>query len=148
SIQNDAERRLVKQLVSRYRALPPEQQARMPALLNGLAKLEVATGEYDEAQHDFQKLSQMVQGDRAAEAEARHNAYRTALERGDRALALRELQEAVRLDPARFAPFPLDRYEVEAILGAGGFGVAYLCRHRFMNARVVVKALIRDDLGQ
>jgi serine/threonine protein kinase len=147
SIQGDAERRLVKQLVSRYRALPAQQQERLPALLNALGRLEVATGDYDSAQRDFQQAASLVRGDASAEAEVHYNAYRTALERGDRTRALEELRAAYRLD-ARFAPFPLDKYEPQRILGAGGFGVALLCKHRFMNAPCVVKTLVRDDIDQ
>jgi serine/threonine protein kinase len=148
SIHNEGERKLVKQLVARYRALPPEQQGQLPALLNALAKLEVAAGDYDSAQRDFQQVSALVRGAPAAEAEAHYNAYRTALEQRKTELALAELRAAVALDPARFAPFPLDKYEPRRILGAGGFGVAFLCRHRFMDAAVVVKCLVRDDLDQ
>ena len=40
------------------------------------------------------------------------------------------------------------RVLAERILGAGGFGVAFLCRHRYMNADVVVKTLTGDDLDR
>src|SRR5207244_4058413 len=46
------------------------------------------------------------------------------------------------------APFPIDRYEAERILGAGGFGVVFLCRHRHSKARLVVKTLCGDDLAR
>src|SRR5262249_14993202 len=58
------------------------------------------------------------------------------------------LLEAVRLEPRRYAPFPVGKYHPERILGAGGFGVAFLCRHRHMNDRVVVKAMTEEDLNQ
>jgi hypothetical protein len=45
----------------------------------------------------------------------------------------------------RFAPFPLSKYEPERILGAGGFGVAFLCRHCNLGSQIVVKALRLDD---
>src|SRR5207244_11055068 len=60
--------------------------------------------------------------------------------------ALSALTEAIRLAGQPFAPFPVDRYEAEAILGAGGFGVVFLCRHRHSGARVAVKALRVDSL--
>src|SRR5262249_59686987 len=59
-----------------------------------------------------------------------------------------EPRAAARLDPARFAPFPLNKYVPQRILGAGGFGVAFLCRHKYMNADVVVKTLAGDDLDR
>ena len=60
--------------------------------------------------------------------------------------ALAELQKALDLDPRRFAPFPLDKLIPSRILGAGGFGVAYLCRHRYMKTDVVVKSLFDETL--
>ncbi len=146
SLHGEGERKLVKQLVARYRALPA-QERNLPALLNALGKLEVATGEYDSAQRDFQQAAALVRGEPRAEAEVHYNAYRTALERKSYDLALLKLRAAVQLDAARFAPFPFAKYEPLKVLGAGGFGVAVLCRHKFMSSQVVVKALVRDDVA-
>jgi serine/threonine protein kinase len=151
SVCGDPERALVKQLVARYRALPPAQRAGLPALLNAVGKLEVVAGDFDSAQRDFQQLAQLLP-DPAARAEAQYNAYRAALERRDWAEALAALRQAGELDPGRFAPFPLGKFEPERILGAGGFGVAFLCRNRHSNGRVVVKTLrgegLERDLGE
>src|SRR5262249_43392177 len=47
----------------------------------------------------------------------------------------------------RFAPFPLKRYAVQGILGAGGFGTVFLCRDTFFrNREVAVKSLHGVDL--
>jgi uracil-DNA glycosylase family 4 len=143
SIRNDGERHLVKQLVARYRALPEGQRRGLPALLNAIGKLEVASGDFDAAQRDFAFVAEMV-GDPKAQAEAHGNAYRAALERRDWDAALKEVQASARLDPQRFSPFPLNKYLPQRILGAGGFGVAFLCRHKYMNADVVVKTLAGD----
>ncbi len=147
SIRGDGERALVKQLVARYRALPDGERQQMPALLNALGKLEVAAGDFQSARQDFAAVAEMVD-DPAARAEAHANAYRAALERRDWTAALAALREAVKLDAARFAPFPMDKYQPERILGAGGFGVAFLCQHRFLKAPVVVKALMDGDLDR
>src|SRR5262245_54196355 len=147
SIRNDGERQLVKQLVSRYRALPEGQRRGLPALLNAIGKLEVASGDFDAAQRDFAFVAEMV-GEPKAQAEAHWNAYSAALERRDWDAALQEVQKAARLDPDRFSPFPLNKYLPRRILGAGGFGVAFLCRHKYMNADVVVKTLTGDDLDR
>src|SRR5207248_11729765 len=87
-------------------------------------------------------------GGGGARGGARHNAYRAALERRDWDTALRELLEAVKIDGRRFAPFPVGKYQPQRILGAGGFGVAFLCRHTYMSAPVVVKTLVDDDLDR
>jgi tetratricopeptide (TPR) repeat protein len=145
SLHGDAERRLVKEVVARYRALPEDQRRRLPALLNAVGKLEVASGDFASARQDFRRLAEITP-DAGARAEAHHNGYRTALEAGAWPEALTELLAATRLDPGRFAPFPLDKYEPLHILGAGGFGVAFLCRHRNSGTQVVVKALFAADL--
>ncbi len=147
SLRNDHERALVKQLVARYRALPDGQRQRMPALLNAIGQLEVAAGDFRSAHDDFAAVVALTP-DPKARAEAHANAYRAALEARDWDTALAELRQAVALDAARFAPFPLDKYRPERILGAGGFGIAFLCQHRFLRAPVVVKALADDDLDR
>ncbi len=147
SIRGEDERRLVKDLVRRYRALPAEQRQKMPALLNAVGKLEVVAGEFESAQRDFHQLATIVD-DSSARAEAAHNAYLAALERRAWDDALAALKEAVRLDPARFAPFPTEKFEPERILGAGGFGVAFLCRNTRYGGRVVIKTLLREGLDR
>jgi hypothetical protein len=147
SIHSPGERQLVKQLVARYRALPREEQRRLPALLNGLGMLEIAAGEFDEAQRDFQEVATLVEDPRAR-AEAQANAYEAALEKRAWDEALAAFNQAVALDAARFAPFPLGKYEPVKVLGAGGFGVVFLCKHRHSGRRVVVKALRVDGLDR
>ena len=93
-------------------------------------------------------MSTTLVEDTAAKAEAHFNAYRTALERRDFATALKELMSAVKLDAKRFAPFPVGKYQPQTILGAGGFGVAFSCRHKELKADVVIKTLTSDDLAR
>jgi tetratricopeptide (TPR) repeat protein len=145
SIGSEAERQLVKQVIARYRGLPEDERHRLPDLLNAVGKLEAAAGYFDAAREDFQEAARLG-GDEAARAEAHYNAYGAALEQGNWPAALDSLRQAVALDAGRFAPFPLAKYEPERILGAGGFGVAFLCRNRHSGSRVVVKALHRDAL--
>ncbi len=145
SIRSDTERRLVRQVVAQYRQLPSDERERLPALLNAIGKLEVAAGAFEAAERDFASVAALVT-DAPARAEAHHNAYRAALERRDWDSALREFRQALKLDPGRFAPFPLERYEPESILGAGGTGVAFLCKDRGAMGRAVVKALLGDSL--
>lgn len=147
SIRDDAERRLVRDLVKRYRALPPNERRKMPALLNAVGKLEVVSGDFESAERDFRELTTLVP-DARARAEAAHNAFHAALERRAWDEALNWLKEAIRHDAARFAPFPVSKFEPERLLGAGGFGVAYLCRNRHSGARVVIKTLRRDGLDR
>jgi serine/threonine protein kinase len=145
SIRGDAERQLVKQLVGRYRALPEEQRRRLPALLNAIGKLEVAAGDFKAAEHDFSAVLACVT-DAAARGEAHYNAYLTLLEQRRHDEALARLTHALACDANRFAPFPLDRYEPQKILGAGGFGVTFLCKYRLTGGQVAVKVLLVEGL--
>ena len=147
SLRTDRERDLVRTLLRKYRSLSEEQRRSAPALLNGLGKLQLAAGDFAEAQDSFAQVAALTP-DARARAEAHHNAYRAGLERGDLGRALEELKRAVALDPGQFAPFPPDDYVPERILGAGGFGVTFLCRLRFSGALVAVKALAVDGLAR
>jgi len=109
--------------------------------------LEVAAGSFDAAEKDFVAVAGLV-ADPQAQAEAHLNAYRAALETRDWDAALRELLQAVRLDARRWAPFPVGKFVPQRILGAGGFGVVFLCQHKYMNKPVVVKTLFDDDLDR
>jgi WD40 repeat protein len=147
SIRNDNERQLVRQLVARYRALPERDRKQVPALLNAVGKLEVVAGDFGAAQKDFQAVAELVENAKV-QAEAHFNAYRAALELRDWRQAVRELVLAVQGDAKRFMPFPMGKYLPQRILGAGGFGVAFLCKHKYMDAQVVVKTLVLEDLGR
>ncbi len=146
SIRTDNERRLVKDLIARYRAMPDSQRQNLPALLNAVGQLEVASGLFAEARQDFNEVAAIV-ADPGAKAEAHRNAYRAALEQRDFDTALYELVEAAKIDGRKYAPFPVGKYQPQRILGAGGFGVAFLCHHRYLNAPVVVKSLLTDELA-
>lgn len=147
SIRSDEERQLVRQLVGRYRELPEEERRRMPALLHGLGKLEVAAGDFSSAQTHFQEVAGLVD-DPQARGEAHASAFRAALEsrRWDDALA--ELRKAMAIAPSRFGLFPLERYQPQRVLGAGGFGVALLCTDQYLNAPVVIKSLLEEGLDR
>src|SRR5262249_23634036 len=146
SIQSDRELKLVRELLARYRALP-EKQRHSAALLCDVGKLQVAVGDFDGAQTSFTTAATLTP-DARARAEAHYNAYRTALERDDFDIALTELRWATALDPGRFAAFPGGDYEPVRILGAGGFGVTFLCRLKLSGGLVAVKALAADDLDR
>ncbi len=143
SIRDEDERRAVKALLARFRGLPAEEQRQAPALLNGLGKLQIGAGDFEEARRTFAEVVQAV-GDPSGRAEALFNAYQAALAHGDLTAAFHELLEAIKVDGPRFSPFPVREYRPQRILGAGGFGVTFLCRHEQLGHNVVVKVLRGD----
>ena len=150
SIRTDHERQKVKEFLDQYRDIPEEQKRSAPALLNGLGKLQVAVGDYAQARQAFTRVAELSP-DAASCAEGHYNAYRAALEQagageGPYAAALAELKLALRFDAERFAPFPPDEYEPTRILGAGGFGVTFLCKKKLTGTDVAVKALQTEGL--
>ncbi len=147
SIRNDTERRLTRAVIAKYRALSEDDRRSAPDLLEAVARLEHAAGDLGDAQRDFQERAALP-GDTATKARAHYGAYLTAIERKHYGTALTELQEAVRLAPEQYSPFPLNKYVPERILGAGGFGVVALCRDVDSGARVAVKALRTEELDR
>lgn len=147
SLHNEQERQMVKRLLEQFRQLPADEQKRLPALLNGLGKLQVGIGEFAAARQTFGRVAAAVT-DGSAKAGAVYNSYRAAIEEKRWDDALRLIQQATDLDSSRFAPFPLLRYQPKRILGAGGFGTAFLCHDENFHTEVVVKALHADILDR
>ena len=145
SIHSDEERSAVKQLLLRMRELPDADRRQLPALVNGVAKLQFAVGDFAGAQQTFTALTCDLK-DSEAQAETFANAYRAALEQRNWDEAWQALEQAARIDPERYEPFPLGRYEVKRILGAGGSGTAFLCGDGHVKGKVVIKTL--HDLGR
>ena len=143
SYRDDHERRLIEEVKRLYRALSDDQRRQFPQLGLDVSRLEIVAGDFPEALADAREATQRLV-DAGARAEAHHAAYRAALELRQWDEALAELQKAIALD-ARYAPFPVHGHEVLSILGAGGFGVAFLCRNRYSGGQIVIKAF--EDEG-
>jgi tetratricopeptide (TPR) repeat protein len=134
-----------RDLVARYRDLPEGKHA-SPAFREAIGMLQVALGMYEGALQAFQHVSGQASDD-AIRARAHWNAYQVALVQSLWSEALEELRQAIQIAPALYAPFPLD-YEIERVLGVGGFGVSFLCRDGAGGKQVVAKALRTDWLGR
>ena len=82
--------------------------------------------------------------DRAAHASDKTKLHlelaRAEMERLNHAGALAAYRRLAEHDPPAF-PFPLDRYHLDRVLGAGGFSTVFLCRDACNDAHVVVKSL-------
>ncbi|CAK0743701.1 putative non-specific serine/threonine protein kinase [Gammaproteobacteria bacterium] len=116
-------------------------------LQDTLGRLGMAVGQFAAAQGHFTEAARIAP-DQATQAEAHFHAYRAFLEQRDYPQALKALQAAVQLDTPRFEPFPFRKYPPQRILGAGGFGVAFLCHHSYLGHPVVIKTLHRQDLDR
>ena len=143
SIRSPEEREAVKRLLVQFRQLSPGQQKQLPALLNGLGKLQQGIGDLEGARESFVAVAENI-SDKSAKAEAYFNAYRVALDKKNWDEALESIQQAAKLAPERYALFP-QRYQPRRILGAGGFGAAFLCYDPNLAEEVVVKAIHATD---
>ena len=137
SYRDEHERELIEAVKRRYRALSDDQRKRFPQLGLDLSRLEIVAGDFEEALGEARDAARHLD-EPTSKAEAHHAAYRAALELKLWDEALAELQQAVAAD-ARFAVWPSPRYEVERILGAGAFGVAFLCHDTYVKHQVVIK---------
>ncbi len=137
SYRDEHERAVIEEVKRRYRALSDDQRRRFPQLGLDLSRLEIVAGDFPGALDTAREAANQLE-DARAKAEAHHAAYRAALELKSWDDALAELQRAVAADP-RFAIWPTTKYQVERILGAGAFGVAFLCHHRYKDRHVVLK---------
>jgi serine/threonine protein kinase len=147
TMRGTREKERVQDLVDRYEALPESERQQRPALLNTVAMLQVASGETKAAQQNFEQLAMLV-ADPQVQAQAFCNAYQAAIERKDFPAALEALRRAVAIAPETHAPFPFSDYVPQRILGAGGFGVAFLCQHATLKRPVVIKTLRLDGLDR
>jgi hypothetical protein len=147
SIRGDDERRLVQQLSATLQTFPAPQRTQFPALYHSIAKLRVLAGDFGDALQGFRQVADVLR-DPLLKGEAHYNAYRAGLEQRAWGEAQRDLEQAIRLNTPRFAPYPTDTYRLERILGAGGFGVAFLCLHQFLAEKVVIKSLTLDGMDR
>jgi len=147
SIHNEEERKLVGEVLKRYRVLPEDLRRERPQLLMDVGKATTMAGIYDQALSCFSQAAHQAV-DAGSRAEAHYNAYQVALQKRDWVEAGHHLQQACQISSGPLAPFPMEKYQLERILGAGGFGVVFLCRDRDVDKRVVIKALLADNLDR
>src|SRR5205807_1698839 len=72
SIRGEEERSAVRHFLDRFRGLTPDAQRRLPALLNGLGKLQMGAGDFTAARHTFAEVAEAV-AEPVGQAEARYN---------------------------------------------------------------------------
>lgn len=133
------DRPLVKQWSAAFRALPPAKQLALADVLNRLARVEWAVGEFQSAQRDFQILADQSTTPEQ-QAQAYYHAYLAALERPNLTDALRNLHAAIAIAP-QLAPVPVEQFQVERILAADAHGLTLRCVLTGSDGLVVVRTL-------
>ncbi len=146
SVRSEDQRRRVAAAVEKFLALPLAAQSLDVEMQLEAGRMLAVLGDLDAARRHFEAAAKNA-ADRHARAKAEYNAYRAALEQQQSDDALAALRRAVELDRA-FEPFPFSVYEPLAILGAGGFGTTFKCRHRRIGHVVAVKSLSTSDLDR
>jgi formylglycine-generating enzyme len=146
SCRDDRERRIVADVLRRYRDLGEDQRRRFPQLLLDVSRLEIGLGDYAMADSDAAAAAPLLERP-SDQAVAHHTRYMAALEERQWDKALQSLRDAVALDPD-LAPWPPHGFEIERILGAGGFGVAFLARKPHLKGHVVFKTFKPEGIDQ
>jgi hypothetical protein len=123
------DRQLTRAWTIQLRALPGSLQAKLPTLIDLLARVEFTVGEFQNAQRDFMAAA-LVTEDAEGQALARFHAYRSAVERPHLPDASVELRHALALASRRFTPVPIDRFEPEQIVYADALGITIRCKTR------------------
>lgn len=123
------DRQLTRAWTNQIRSKSKALQAKIPTLLDILARLEFSVGEFQNAQRNFMALSQ-IHEDTEQQALARYHAYRSALERPNLSDASVELRYAAGLSPRRFSPVQLERFDPEQIVYSDIIGITVRCTTR------------------
>ncbi len=143
SVRSESQRRQVREVLQRVDAAPAAVRER-PEVLAQKGSVLIAAGEPAAASRCFEQ-AQARAASTAEQATFAYNAFLAHLQAGELDEALARYLEATRLDPDACELFDGDRFTPTGVLGAGGFGVAFLCRDQ-VGERRVVKALLADAL--
>jgi thioredoxin len=92
-----------------------------------------------EAENCFVQAQKMTSNE-ATQALLAFNLFQIRLQLGQAKQALADLQQAIAIDPNRYALHNIHRYPILWILGAGGMGCVFLCQDKLHKKLVVVKS--------
>jgi serine/threonine protein kinase len=136
------DRSLTRNWTIQFRSLGKAVQAKLPMLLDMLARVEYSVGEFQNAQRDFMALA-LTGEDNEWQALARYHAFRSAIERPNFPDASVELRYAASLSPREFAPVQLDRFDPEQLVYSDVIGHTIRCttRNTLQREDVFVRTL-------
>jgi len=148
TVHNSTSLKLIGEAVSLLKQLPTQntEYSRVSIMVGSALS---SSGDLDEAERLFSKaIEQSEKNDE--KALAYFNLFQLQVRRGTYPQALEHLQAAIRLDSEnRYALHDTHKYPIERLLGAGGMGCVFLCRHRLRaKKRVVVKCFWESHKGE
>ncbi|MFT3882392.1 MAG: protein kinase [Gemmatales bacterium] len=123
------DRQLTRSWTNQLRSKTKAIQAKLPTLLDILARVEFSVGEFQNAQRNFMALAHLGD-DQQQQALARYHAFRAAVERPNFPDASVELRYASSLSPRRFSPVQLDRFDPEQVVYSDVLGHTIRCTTR------------------
>lgn len=123
------DRQLTRAWTNKFRAMNKAVQARLPMLVDILARVEYSVGEFQNAQRNFMAIA-LLGEDQAQQALARFHAFRSAVERPHLSDASVELRYAASLSPRLFAPVQLERFDPEQVVYSDVLGQTIRCTTR------------------
>lgn len=143
------DRQLSRAWTIQLRSMPKSLQAKLPTLLDYLARVEYSVGEFQNAQRNFMALALMGE-DQDIQAQARHHAFRSALERPNFPDASVELRYAAALSPRRFSPVPLERFDPEQVVYSDVLSLTVRCttRNTLQKEDLFVKSIDKTYLDR
>ena len=144
SISDEKEKKFLVWMRQEYRMMPAD--GRRVVDLGKLGDALRAAGLPAEAKETYAEAAAQTT-DRAEQAANHYKEYLADLEQRRWDDALAAIVKAATLD-AKFALFPLSEYAPKRIVGAGGFGAAFLCHDPHMDQQVVVKTLHEGELDR
>ncbi len=123
------DRQLTRSWTNQLRSKPKVVQAKLPTLLDILARVEFSVGEFQNAQRNFMALA-LMGDDQEQQSLARYHAFRSAVERPNYPDASVELRYAASLAPRQFTPVQLDRFDPEQVVYSDVAGLTVRCTTR------------------
>jgi serine/threonine protein kinase len=137
---------LISQALRLSKKLSPSD-AQFSRVAIGLSSVISASGDLDKAEALLLKAHQQARNDEER-ALSTFNLFQVQLRVAAYDKALPYLQEAIEINPQRYALHNEHKYPIERILGAGGMGCVFLCRQRLKKTqKVVVKCFWETQKG-
>lgn len=142
---NQESLKIITDAAAKLKQLPKNNPQYSQLVIMGGSVLS-STGALAEAENLFIQAEKTTKND-AERALAAFNLFKVRVRSGEFEQALSALQEAISIDPQRYALHDVDKYPIEQILGAGGMGSVFLCRHKLQKKLVVIKCFWEHSEG-